>query len=260
MLRGIDVSHWNSSELDITGVDFVICKATQGTTFIDNTFARWMERTSGMLRGAFHFADGGNPEREAEFFNSTTRNYLGDFAPVLDFEIETDNPVQWVERWISRYYELTGIWAVLYTGYQFPYPNMLNLFDDSWIPDFCPLWVARYPQPTITRWIDRQFSGNTGAWGKPDIWQFTSELDLHGAPVDANIAYMSEVGFKALYGVDDMTVKELLDTQIATPYGNITVRDALAWGYSYARDMQPVVFDLQKRVKELEKRIGNDRN
>ena len=36
MLKGIDISHWQAN-LDIasTGAEFVICKATQGTTFVD---------------------------------------------------------------------------------------------------------------------------------------------------------------------------------------------------------------------------------
>lgn len=254
MLKGIDVSHHDPISLDVTGVDFVIMKATEGTFFEDNTFGYRMSRTPHMLRGCYHFAHGNDPRAEARHFDNVTHKYLGTFAPVLDFEIEISTPVRWCEEFVDEYHTLTGMFPMLYTGAHFPHQNMCALFDDSWIPDVCALWLAGYPAPPINHWIDRECSYPCGKWGKPDIWQFTSTLDLSGWPVDGNLAYMTEAGFEALYGVDKMTVNELLDTKVHTSYGDLTVRDLLAWTYSYTRDIQPVIFDLQKRVKDLEQR------
>lgn len=253
MLRGIDVSHWNNENMDITGADFVICKATEGTDFIDNTFQHWMKRTDEMLRGCYHFAAGQNASVEAFHFFNVTRQYTGDFAPVLDFEINIDRPVEWVEAFVNRYYELTGNYCTLYIS-----ASLCNLFDDSWISDFCPLWVAGYPQPYFTRWINHECPYKVGAWGKPDIWQFTSMLDFHNTKVDANIAYMSDIGFQALYGVSDMTESELKAIKMHTAYGDYTFGEIIPWIYSYVRDMQPVVFDLKKRVEKIEKMINDD--
>lgn len=254
MLRGIDVSHWDPLDLNLSGVDFMIMKATEGITYIDNTFECRMMQTNKMLRGCYHFAAGNDARDEARHFDSVTHEYLGTFAPVLDFEIEIDNPVRWCEEFVDEYHALTGVYPMLYTGAHFPYQNMCALFDDSWIPDVCALWLAGYPAPQSISWIERDCPYPCGKWGKPDIWQFTSTLDLSGSAVDANIAYMNVTGFMALYGVDEMTVNELLDTKVHTAYGDLSVRDLLSWTYAYARDIQPVIFDLQKRVKDLEQR------
>lgn len=254
MLKGIDVSHWDPISIDVTGVDFVIMKATEGTEYVDNTFKYRIDIASNMLRGCYHFAAGQDPRAEARHFDNVTHKYLGTFAPVLDFEIETGNPVRWCEEFIDEYHTLTGVFPMLYTGAHFPHQNMCALFDDSWIPDVCALWIAGYPDPPINHWIERECPYPCGKWGKPDMWQFTSTLDLSGCAVDGNLADMTKTGFEALYGVDDMTVNELLDTKVHTSYGDLTVRDLLAWTYSYTRDIQPVIFDLQKRIKDLEQR------
>ena len=254
MLKGIDVSHWDPLDHNLTGVDFVIMKATEGTEYIDNTFAIRMELASRILRGCYHFAAGNDPREEARHFDNVTHEDLYTFVPVLDFEIEIDNPVRWCEQFVDEYHELTGVFPMLYTGAHFPYQNMCDMFDDSWIPDVCALWLAGYPYPAINHWIEQSCPYPCGKWGTPDIWQFSSTLDLNGYVVDANIAYMNVTGFMALYGVDEMTVNELLDTKVHTSYGDLTVRDLLAWTYSYTRDIQPVIFDLQKRVKDLEQR------
>lgn len=261
MLRGIDVSHWDGNDgADVAAMadcDFVIIKATQGTDFLDCAFADNVAnvRKLGKLMGVYHFADGNDPEREALAFAKTIDNLLGECVPVLDFEINTVPTVDWCESFIGKFMEITGIVPTLYIS-----ASLCILFNDSWIPDYCPLWVAGYPQPQYSNWITRECPYNVGKWGKPDIWQFTSLLDLHGRSYDGNIAYMDVKGFLALYGLGKtMTENELKEMLIATPYGNVKFSEAIGWIYGYVRDMQPVVFDLQKRVKELERKTDDKR-
>ena len=62
MLKGIDISNWQKG-LDIasTGAEFVICKATQGTTFVDPSCDRHYQlaKRLGLKLGVYHYACGG---------------------------------------------------------------------------------------------------------------------------------------------------------------------------------------------------------
>lgn len=254
MFRGIDISHWDGDISIDENIDFIIVKATEGVNYIDNTFASNVKkvRRLGKLLGAYHFAALENPAYEAQFFFNTIKDCMP-LVPVLDYETERSGMVEWCEKFIDRFYQLSGIYPTLYIS-----AYLCNDFSGSWIPDFCPLWVAGYPTPEYSDWISRECPYNVGPWGKPDIWQFTSVLDYNGNKVDANIAYMTEIGFLALMGLEmnvNELINELLGTKVHTSYGDFTIREILAWIYAYTRDMQPVVFDTQKRVAALEKRI-----
>ena len=261
MLRGIDISHWDDVNLHElkSEIDFVIIKATQGTRYVDHMFSTYLKDAieCGYMLGIYHFADGQNPQSEARHFYDNVKQYIGAFVPVLDYEISTDDDCYWCESFICEFERLSGVYPMLYVS-----ASLTPLFNSSWIPDWCALWVAGYPIPQYSDWVDMECPYNVGAWGKPDIWQFTSTLKLPGKNglSDANIAYMSEIGFESLYGgVGDMTVNDLLDAKVHTAYGDYTVRDILSWTYSYTRDMQPQVADLEKRVKSIEKSMKDDK-
>ena len=63
MIAGIDVSHWNGRVNWRTALDagalFMFAKATQGLTYVDETYRANVEGayTAGVLRGAYHFYD-----------------------------------------------------------------------------------------------------------------------------------------------------------------------------------------------------------
>lgn len=56
-LRGIDVSHWQATTPSLTGLSFLIAKATEGTTR-DPAFGMHIAnaRRAGLIPGAYHFA------------------------------------------------------------------------------------------------------------------------------------------------------------------------------------------------------------
>ena len=70
-MDGIDISAWQDT-IDITKVpcDFVIVKATEGTDYKNRYFAKHCDQVIkvGKLLGAFHYANGGDPHSEAEYF------------------------------------------------------------------------------------------------------------------------------------------------------------------------------------------------
>lgn len=193
MLKGVDVSNWQAG-LNLSyiarDIDFVIVKATEGTYFADKycTNFIWQAKENGLLYGFYHFAAGGNPESEAEYFYSACKNYFTHGIPVLDFETNTDNNAQWCERFISRLHDLSGVWPLLYiSAYRIPeYAN-------SWIPEKCGLWVAGYPCEAIG-FDDIEMPYSIAPWEFTAIWQFTSSLQLVGWPdrLDGDYAYMDE--------------------------------------------------------------------
>lgn len=68
MLRGIDISNHNG-QVTISGKDFAIAKATEGTGFVDPLFPFFWAAAKqfGMLRGAYLFMDPGtDPKAQAE--------------------------------------------------------------------------------------------------------------------------------------------------------------------------------------------------
>ena len=88
-MDGIDISAWQDT-IDITKVpcDFVIVKATEGTDYKNRYFAKHCDQAmkAGKLLGAFHYANGGDPHSEAEYFLAYSKKYVGKAILVLDWE------------------------------------------------------------------------------------------------------------------------------------------------------------------------------
>ena len=191
MLRGIDISNWQAGlvphELDI---DFCICKATEGTGFVDRYCDGFVQDciSHNILWGFYHFAtSGGDPCAEADFFVENTRNYFHHGIPVLDYEVSNPHDCAWCESFIVRVHELTGVWCMLYTS-----ASWVHIFEDSaWIPQTCGLWLAGYPYPA-TDWTTDEMPYGIYPWEFCAIWQFTSSLQI--APsfggIDGDLAYM----------------------------------------------------------------------
>src|SRR5689334_19243725 len=99
MLPGIDVSD-NNGQVDWgavagAGYGFAIAKVTEGTGFVDPTFAgNWSAmKSNGLVRGAYHFArpDDNKAEDEARFFLDTIKQQVGDLqkGDFLALDLET---------------------------------------------------------------------------------------------------------------------------------------------------------------------------
>lgn len=188
-MRGIDISHWQSGiDLSAIDVDFVICKATEGIGFVDKTCNNFITQcvANNLLWGFYHFARENNPEDEAQFFYANCKNYFNHGIPVLDYETTNYNNVEWCERFLTKLYELSGIWAMLYIS-----ASRCTEYKNSWIPEKCGLWVAGYPT-LYTNWIESDVPYKIYPWKFAAIWQFTNALNLNGWCVDGDIAYMNK--------------------------------------------------------------------
>lgn len=177
MLNGIDISHWQQGiDLDVVPCDFVILKATEGTTFVDHTCDNFYQKAkkNGKLLGVYHYADGGDVYKEADFFISNCKNYIGEAILVLDWESQGNasfgkNDFNWVKTWLDYVYSKTGVKPMLYIS-----KSIMSKFKD--IGDY-GLWIAQYANDKPTGYQDKPW--NEGAYTCA-MRQYTSSGKLNG--------------------------------------------------------------------------------
>ena len=113
-MNGIDISnHQAGLNLAAVPCDFVICKATEGTSFVDKYCDGFIQKalSLGKKIGVYHFATGRTSGRqEAEFFYQNIKGYVGKALLVLDWEGSAVNSgVAYAKEFLDRLQELTGV-------------------------------------------------------------------------------------------------------------------------------------------------------
>lgn len=178
-LWGIDISHHNTvtswQKIKDAGVKFVYCKATEGTDYVDPTYASYVEgaMSVGIPVGAYHFAHPDNdPIEEANHFASVIDQYSYQLIPVLDLEVPSENGVD-LQDWVRKFMTQMQRRMMLYTGNWYIDREELAGLSDL------PLWTSYYkdtPPPDIAGW-DR--------WA---MWQYTEDGTVNGVSgnVDMN--------------------------------------------------------------------------
>ena len=123
MLNGIDVSSYQAKlNVSTYPCDFVICKATEGTGYV-NPFCDvhyQQAKSSGKLLGVYHFArpdTGNSAEAEADFFVENIKGYIGEALLALDMECAGWQKYSaWAKTWLDRVYEKTGVRPLFYSS------------------------------------------------------------------------------------------------------------------------------------------------
>ena len=200
MLRVVDVaSHQKGIITGSLDCDAVICKATEGTGYVNPYCDEHYQsaKASGKLLGVYHYASGGNPEAEAEFFINNVQGYLHEAILVLDWE-SGDNAAwgdsNWVARFCAHVVALTGINPMIYVQ-RSAVGQCIGLGDYG-------IWLAEYPDYALRGWGDyvepnysgdyamHQFtsSGNIAGWG--DVL----DLSLFFGDANAWLAYAGATG------------------------------------------------------------------
>lgn len=194
MVRGIDVSDYqgtvNWSAVASSGIEFAITKATEGGTFVADSFSRnWSGiQQVGLVRGAYHFfRPRTDALAQADLFLDIVKLQPGDLPAVLD--IETDDGVDptriqaSMRSWLYRVEQATGRRPIIYT-----YPGFWERLG-NWkeFADY-PLWIAHYtsePRP----WVP-------GGWRTWTMWQFTDRGSVNGVVggVDVNSFNVAKEG------------------------------------------------------------------
>lgn len=201
MLRGFDISnHQGRAGFKISNhldqIDFCICKATEGLTYVDpycDVFVQTL-RAAGKPWGFYHFARNNDAIAEADFFIENTINYFGEGIPVLDWE--ADQSVEWVNSFVNRLHEKTGVWCWIYAN---PWR-----FNQGGVEANCMRWVASYPNVLHPSFDDAESWSAPETDGLVGAWQFCSDGRLSGwdGNLDFNLFYGNEAAWRA-YALGD---------------------------------------------------------
>ncbi|WP_267202470.1 GH25 family lysozyme [Limosilactobacillus kribbianus] len=190
-LYTVDV-YSNSSDAIIrdSHADGVIVKATQGTGYVNpRCNHQWdLAGSLGKLRGLYHYAGGGNPVSEAQYFISNIKNYVGQGILILDWESYQNaswGNSNWARQFVDEVHRLTGVWCVIYV-------QESALWQVANCANTCGVWVAKYASMNWNSWTLPNMGVSAGAFGALTGWQFT------GGDMDRSIFYISKEGWQAL--------------------------------------------------------------
>jgi lysozyme len=150
VMEGVDVSHYNGTvnwkQVRASGRTFAYAKATEGTSFVDQTFSQNYAaiKAAGLVRGAFHtFHADIDPISQADHFMSTIGTLQsGDLAPALDVESLNGQSASSLQagigQWTARVKAATGRTPVV-----FIYPSLLSQVLGSGTSGYL-LWISNW--------------------------------------------------------------------------------------------------------------------
>lgn len=181
MLKGCDISHHQGKNFDFSGEDFVIAKATEGKTFIDNCFLHNMERALdyGKCIGAYHYArpENNSAKDEAKHFVEIVKPYVGRCLLALDWEgVALSYPIDWAVEWLKEVELLTGVKPVLYCSASYV-GNCKKVAENGngiWIAkwsEYAPSVKPTFQVMALWQYTNRpydkdKFFGDKAAWQK----------------------------------------------------------------------------------------------
>jgi lysozyme len=198
-LEGIDISHHDGPidwrQVAAAGTDFAYVKASEGTDYVDPTYAtnRANAEAAGLKVGAFHYAQpdasAGEAAAEADHFVEAAAFRKGELLPMLDLE-ETNglSPTAlqaWVASFLDRVYQRTGLHAGIYVSPSF---WQTYLSDTALIASrgYGVLWIADWtaaPSP----WVPASNWGGLG-W---TLWQYDHRASVAGVPGPVDVDHFS---------------------------------------------------------------------
>lgn len=234
MFGFIDISNWKS-DLDadavFPNVGGVVMKATGGTSFVDKTCDRFVQkaRTLGKPWGFYHYAhDSGSKAsaaEEAKFFYTNCRNYFGKGIPILDWEENTCS-VEWVNTFVELIHKWTGVWCWIYAN---PWR-----FNQGGVNADCDRWVASYPSVAHPTYEDAAKWDCPTCDGSICAWQYCSDGYVKGynGVVDSNVFYGNEKAWKS-YALGRPYNEDEVKTDASNP--NTAVIDGISYDVTYTR-------------------------
>ena len=253
-MNGIDISAWQGDagiDLGKIAYDFCVIKATEGTDYKNRYFAAHCDKVLNRkkLLGAYHYANGGDVQKEADYFLAYAKKYIGKAILVLDWEAKNNpqfgkNDLEWCLQWCNYVYQKTGIKPLIY---------IQKSAMDAVKKAGYGLWVAQYPDYVETGYQEHPW--NEGAYNCL-IRQYTSvgKLSGYNGNLDLNKAYISAASWNKQAGKAQTTsttakksVNTLAKEVLTGKWGNGADRKARLTkaGYDYAK-VQAAVNKLVK--------------
>lgn len=178
----VDLSHHNPEpnwrQLKAAGIVGVILKATEGKTYIDDTFSprREAARAAGLIVSSYHFLKHGSVPEQMSHYLDVVAPTVGERV-VIDYEdaaCRLDDLRIAVDRLRAQPLDLQ---ITIYAGHLLK--EQLGNDRDPLLAD-AALWIAQYNN-TGPKWP-------TGTWPVWSLWQYTDRATVPGIskPVDGN--------------------------------------------------------------------------
>ena len=194
-LKGIDISnHQRGLDLSKIDCDFVIIKATEGKSHVDQYCDGFFQQalSLGKKLGVYHFANNSDntAKQEADWFINNTRGYIGKAIPVLDWEDDVTDNVPWALEWLQRVEQAYGCKPLIYMS-----ESVVNRYDWSPVANAnYGIWVAKYRDNLPDYNYDMSKAGNMPSikyWSTMALWQWTSTGRLNGwnGNLDCDVFY-----------------------------------------------------------------------
>lgn len=200
-LYGVDLSSWQGVDAGNNGDNFVIAKATEGTSYVDKMCDKHIQKAlkDGKLIGVYHFArpDKNKAEAEADWFVKNIKGYIGKAVLFLDYEVApySDN---WAYTFMCRVHEQTGVWPMFYS-----YAYAINGHTWARTASVSGLWIAGYPNkynvPVPPKPEVKDMPYKIGDWKFWCIWQYTSSA----GSLDRDIANLDRTQWLKYAGNND---------------------------------------------------------
>ena len=207
-LNGIDISGWQEGiNLSKVPCDFVICKATQGTSYVSSDMTRQIEQAieEGKLFGTYHYISGGDATGEADYYIKKVKKWIGKGILCLDWESNQNSAwgnESYLKKVAKRVIDKTGVRPLIYVQQSRlsavkPIAKELN----------CGLWVAQYASMSSTGYQSKPW--NEGSYTCA-IRQYTSSGKLSGwsGALDLNKFYGGKTAWKKYAAVNDKVEEE----------------------------------------------------
>lgn len=114
---GVDLSRYNAladaNAARADGITFAWCKASEGSGYVDPTFAAKVVqlRAAGIVAGAYHFLDGSDPTAQARFFKQVAGDHgclnNGALMPMADAEATSVRST--INTALPAFYDVVGV-------------------------------------------------------------------------------------------------------------------------------------------------------
>ncbi|KAI0121627.1 N,O-diacetylmuramidase [Xylariales sp. AK1849] len=189
-VQGFDISHYQSTvnfqAAYNSGAQFVIIKATEGTSSIDPMFSSHYKGATktGFIRGGYHFANpssaSGSAAQQAAFFLAHGGGWTSDgltLPGMLDLEtadsgecyrLSASAMVAWIKEFSDTYHSKTKRYPMLY-------------FSPSWWRNCTENSdVFSQTNPLVLAQYSSNIGNIPGGWSSQTIWQYANAYTYGG--------------------------------------------------------------------------------
>lgn len=172
------------------GYSAVICKASEGATFRDGWFDRFIPqvKSAGAIPGAYHFLRAGDGAAQARILHGRVTDHGGPSGFVCACDNEADADWDTTVAFTRAWYELSGCHPLLmYTGGWWWRPRGwpgAELTPYLWHSHY--VTGSGYGSDLYGQVTDAHWMPGYGGWSEATILQFSSFARVAGQSIDAN--------------------------------------------------------------------------